>query len=216
MMVCERSVKFFLRCGMACALTLAAALAQAGTILVHGDSLSAAYGLSREQGWVYLLEQRLRSEKLDYKVVNSSVSGETTLGGRNRIGAALDRHRPDIVILELGANDGLRGQKPRDTRANLEAMIDAARAAGARVLLVGIRLPPNYGMTYTEKFQQLYRDVAREKKVALVPFFFDGFAKKPDYFQLDGLHPAAHAQPLMLETVWRELRPLLDKRARDS
>lgn len=197
---------------MAFVLALAAAAAQAGTLLVFGDSLSAAYGLSREQGWVHLLEQRLRSEKLDYKVVNASISGETTLGGRNRLGAVLKAHRPDIVILELGANDGLRGASPQSTRAHLEAMIDAARAAGARVLLIGIRLPPNYGAAYTEKFEQLYREVAHAKKVPLVPFLFEGFGEKPDYFQGDGLHPAAHAQPLMLETVWRALRPLLRKR----
>lgn len=180
--------------------------------MVYGDSLSAAYGLSREQGWVHLLERRLRAEKLDYKVANASISGETTLGGRNRIQAALKEHRPVIVILELGANDGLRGGNLATVGENLEAIIDASRAAGARVLLVGIRLPPNYGMAYTEKFQQAYRDVAKKKKVGLVPYFFEKFGENREYFQPDGIHPTAHAQPLLLDTVWKELRPLLKKR----
>ena len=209
MMVCEGLFKIFLRLALACALVSPVALAHAATILVYGDSLSAAYGLSREQGWVHLLEQRLRAEKLDYKIANASISGETTLGGRNRIQSALKEHRPAIVVLQLGANDGLRGGSLATVRSNLEAMIDAARAANARVLLVGIRLPPNYGTAYTEKFQQTYREVAGKKKVRLVPYFFEGFGENSDYFQPDGIHPTARAQPLLLETVWKELRPLL-------
>ncbi|MGH8632647.1 MAG: arylesterase, partial [Burkholderiales bacterium] len=171
----------------------------------------AGYGLAREQGWVHLLEQRLRAEQLDYKIVNASISGETTLGGRNRIDGALKAHRPAVVILELGANDGLRGASPETMRGNLEAISDACRRANARVLLVGIRLPPNYGMAYTEKFQDVFSTVARSRKLPLVPFLLDGFSDNRGLFQDDGIHPSAAAQPLMLETVWKELRPLLKR-----
>ena len=190
-------------------LALASAAASAATILVFGDSLSAAHGLQPGQGWVSLLEQRLHAEKRDYKVVNASISGETSLGGRNRIEAELKNHRPAVVVLELGANDGLRGSTPETTRANLEAIIDASHRAKARVLLVGIRLPPNYGTAYTGKFQQIYSGVAKSRKVALVPFLFEGFADKPEFFLPDGMHPAANAQPLMLDLVWKDLQPLL-------
>ena len=197
---------------LALALALPFAPSIAATILVFGDSLSAGYGLPREQGWVHLLEQRLRAEKLDYKVVNASVSGETTLGGRNRIGDALKAHRPALVILELGANDGLRGATPDSIRRNLEAISDACRRAKARVLLVGIRLPPNYGTAYTEKFHEVFSAVARSRKLPLVPFILDGFSNDREFFQDDGIHPSAAAQPLMLDTVWKELRPLLKVR----
>jgi len=160
---------------------------------------------------VHLLEQRLRAEKLDYKVVNASISGETTLGGRNRIDAALRAHRPSIVILELGANDGLRGASPETIRGNLEAISDVCRRAKARVLLVGIRLPPNYGLPYAEKFQGVYREVSRSRKLPLVPFLLDGFSENRELFQADGIHPSAAAQPLMLDNVWKELLPLLKK-----
>jgi len=158
---------------------------------------------------VHLLEQRLRAEKLDYKVVNASISGETTLGGRNRIDAALTAHRPTVVILELGANDGLRGASPETIRGNLEAISDVCRRAKARVLLVGIRLPPNYGLPYAQKFEGVFREVSRSRKLSLVPFILDGFSDNRDLFQADGIHPSAAAQPLMLDTVWKELRPLL-------
>ena len=194
---------------LACALAVPAAASGAATILVFGDSLSAGYGLPREQGWVHLLEQRLRAEKLDYKVVNASISGETTLGGRSRIDTALKTHRPALVVLELGANDGLRGATPESIRRNLEAISDACRRAKARVLLVGIRLPPNYGTAYTEKFHGVFGAVARSRKLPLVPFLLDGFANDRKLFQDDGIHPSAAAQPLMLDTVWKELRPLL-------
>ena len=187
------------------------ASAAAATILVYGDSLSAAYGLPQEQGWASLLARRLQAERFDYKVANASLSGETTQGGRSRMAAALAAHRPAIVILELGANDGLRGTALDTTRANLEAMIDASQAAGARVLLVGMRLPPNYGMPYTEKFRLLYREIAKRKRLPLVPFLFEGFGEKREYFLPDGFHPSAAAQPVMLDTVWKELRPLLRK-----
>jgi acyl-CoA thioesterase-1 len=194
-----------------CALAAPAATSFAATILVFGDSLLAGYGLPRKQGWVHLLEQRLRAEKFDYKVVNASISGETTLGGRNRIDAALKAHRPTVVILELGANDGLRGASPEAIRGNLEAISDACRRAKARVLLVGIRLPPNYGMAYTEKFQEVFNAVSRSRKLPLVPFLLDGFPLDLELFQADGIHPTAAAQPLMLDTVWKELRPLLKR-----
>ena len=197
---------------LACALAIPAAASGAATILVFGDSLSAGYGLPQEQGWVHLLEQRLRAEKLDYKVVNASISGETTLGGRSRIDTALKTHRPALVILELGANDGLRGATPESIRRNLEAISDACRRAQARVLLVGIRLPPNYGTAYTEKFHDVFGAVARSRKLPLVPFLLDGFANDRMLFQDDGIHPSAAAQPLMLDTVWKELKPLLARR----
>jgi acyl-CoA thioesterase-1 len=193
------------------ALLLAAAPGWAATVMVFGDSLSAGYGLKPGEGWVSLLEQRLQKEKPDYKVVNASISGETTTGGRNRIAGALKTHHPSIVVVELGANDGLRGGTVETTKANLEAIIDACRKAGSRVVLVGIHLPPNYGMAYTDKFRQVFPDVARRKKAALVPFLFEGFADKPDYFQADGLHPAPVAQPIMLDLVWKALAPLLKK-----
>jgi acyl-CoA thioesterase-1 len=215
-MVCAKLFGIVVRSVVACALALPAAASFAATILVFGDSLSAGYGLPLEQGWVHLLEQRVRAEKLDYKVVNASISGETTLGGRNRIDAALKAHRPTVVILELGANDGLRGASPEAIRGNLEAISDACRRAKARVLLVGIRLPPNYGMAYAEKLQGVFREVSRSRKLPLVPFLLDGFSDNRDLFQADGIHPSAAAQPLMLDTVWKELLPLLKKRGVDK
>jgi len=181
----------------------------AATIVVYGDSLSAGYGLPQEQGWVSLLQKKLHDDKLDYKVVNLSISGETTLGGKNRIAAALAAHRPAIVILALGANDGLRGQSLAAMRSNLEAMAEACRRVHAKVLLVGMRLPPNYGVAYTDKFNNIFKEVAQRRKLALVPFLLEGFADKRELFQADGFHPTAQAQPLMLATVWKKLRPLL-------
>jgi acyl-CoA thioesterase-1 len=204
----SRLFDIVVRSVLVCALAAPAA-ASAATILVYGDSLSAGYGLPREQGWVHLLEQRLRAEKLDYKVVNASISGETTVGGRSRIDTALKTHRPTLVILELGANDGLRGAAPDSIRRNLEAITDSCRRAQARVLLVGIRLPPNYGMAYTEKFHAVFTAVARSRKLPLVPFLLDGFADDRTLFLDDGIHPNAAAQPLILDTVWKELKPLL-------
>ena len=185
------------------------AIASAATILVFGDSLSAGYGLSQNQGWASLLEKRLQEQGYRYRVTNASISGETTSGGATRIDGALRTHRPDIVVVELGANDGLRGQSLELMKRNLERIIDASRRAKADVLLVGMRLPPNYGMAYTEKFQQVYAELARTKKIALVPFLFDGFADNGRYFQTDRVHPTSEAQPLMLDTVWKGLKPLL-------
>ena len=197
--------------GFALVPVLAPSVASARTVLVFGDSLSAAYGLSQDRGWPHLLEKRLREEGYDYRVANASISGETTTGGAGRIAGALKAHQPDIVVLELGANDGLRGQSIDVMKRNLEAMIDASRRAKAEVLLVGMRLPPNYGTTYTEKFQQVYADLARSKNVALVPFLFEGFAEDARYFQTDRVHPTSEAQALMLETVWKGLKPLLGR-----
>ncbi|HZP88054.1 MAG TPA: arylesterase [Burkholderiales bacterium] len=195
-----------------CALATAGAFAQAQApvILVVGDSLSAGYGLPQGRGWVNLLQQRLIDRKLDYRVVNASISGDTTAGGRARLPAALDQYRPAIVIIELGANDGLRGQPIESMRENLTEMVGASRKAGARVLLIGMRIPPNYGQQYTRKFQQAFADVAKAQHVALVPFLLDGFAERRAMFQADAIHPTEQAQSLMLETVWRQLLPLLD------
>ncbi len=194
---------------------LFAGAAQAATILVWGDSLSAGYGLKPEEAWPTLLQTRLEREGFRHSVVNASVSGETSAGGRSRLPAALERHKPDIVILELGANDGLRGLRPQLLAENLNAMIADARAASAQVLLVGMQMPPNYGPAYTRRFAQTFTDVARAHKVALVPFLMDGFADRPELFQADGIHPTAEAQPRILDTVWEALKPMLGiKRAK--
>jgi acyl-CoA thioesterase-1 len=196
-------------------LWLAAAVmgAQPPVIMVFGDSLSAGYGLPRAKGWVDLLQQRLEHEHYAYRVVNASVSGETTLGGRNRMAAALAQHRPRIVILELGSNDGLRGQALDGMRENLVDIVRACRAAKAKVLLVGMRIPPNYGPDYTQKFQASFVAVAKQIRAPLVPFLLEGFAQRRDLFQADGMHPDVEAQSLMLDNVWDKLRPMLTRPA---
>jgi acyl-CoA thioesterase-1 len=181
----------------------------ARTILVFGDSLSAGYGLPSGSGWVSLLEQRLKRDHLDYAVVNASISGETTLGGRHRIVSALAEHRPSVVVVQLGANDGLRGNSIEETRRNLIAIVEASRVSGAKVLLVGIRIPPNYGQVYTRRFEALFAEVARQQNASLVPFMLQGFADKPEWFQSDGIHPAVEAQPRILDNIYRRLRALL-------
>lgn len=178
-------------------------------VLVLGDSLSAEYGLPRGTGWVQLLADRLRDNGSDYRVVNASISGETTSGGRSRLPALLKQHRPRIVVLELGANDGLRGLPLGVMRDNLAAMIRASQAAGARVLLIGMRVPPNYGREYAERFADTFAVLAREHKVALVPFLLEGFAESLDLFQPDRIHPSVEAQPRIFDTVWPTLRPLI-------
>ena len=183
--------------------------AQAATILVWGDSLSAGYGLRPRQDWPTLLQTRLEREGFRHTVINGSVSGETSSGGRSRLPAALDRHAPDLLILELGANDGLRGLPPRLLAENLAAMIEVARSRGARVLLVGMQMPPNYGPAYTQRFEQTFADVARKHKVPLVPFLLDGFADRHELFQSDGIHPTAEAQELIVDTVWKQLVSML-------
>ncbi|TAH51463.1 MAG: arylesterase [Betaproteobacteria bacterium] len=195
-------------------LLLFAGAAPAASILVWGDSLSAGYGLKPGEAWPTLLQTRLEREGFRHKVINASVSGETSAGGRSRLPAALAEHKPDIVILELGSNDGLRGLKPQLLADNLQAMIAATRAAGARVLLVGMRMPPNYGPAYTRRFADTFADVAQTQNVALVPFLMEGFADRAELFQADGIHPTAQAQALILETVWRGLKPLLASAAR--
>lgn len=180
----------------------------AKTILVFGDSLSAGYGIRADAAWPTLLQARLKEQRLDYNVVNASISGETSAGGRSRLPEALRRHRPAIVVIELGANDGLRGLSLAQLRTNLENMITAAQKAGAKPMLVGMRLPPNYGI-YAEDFAKLFSEVSRAKKVPLVDFLFAGFADRPELFQSDTVHPTAQAQPRMLENVWPTLSTLL-------
>jgi acyl-CoA thioesterase-1 len=192
-------------------LTWMAGVSWAGTVLIFGDSLSAGYGLGREEAWPVLLSQRLEKVKSPYSVVNASISGETTAGGRARLPAVLEQHRPSVVVLELGANDGLRGLSIPQMRANLSQMIQAAKKSGARVLLVGMRMPPNYGLRYTREFETAFADLAREFKLPLVPFLLEGLATNPAFFQADGLHPTALAQPKLLDTVWSKLAPLLKK-----
>lgn len=190
---------------------LAAALPvqAARTILVFGDSLSAGYGLPQRSGWVSLLEKRLAAGGYDYRVVNASISGETTVGGKNRIESVLRKHRPDVLVLQLGANDGLRGARITDIRRHLSAIVAASQRRGAKVLLLGMRLPPNYGADYTNGFQAVFADVARQHGAVLVPFLMEGFAEKRQLFQHDGIHPKREAQSLMLDNVWPVLEPLL-------
>lgn len=190
-------------------LLFASTLAQAATVLVLGDSLSAGFGLRAEQAWPTLLQHKLDALPGKHTVINASVSGETTAGGRARLPQALQAHAPDVVVIELGANDGLRGLPVKLMRDNLLAMTDAAEAAGARVLLVGMRLPPNYGPLYTRQFQKTFADVAKARGLAYVPFLLDGFAEDRSLFQADGMHPTAVAQPRIVETVWPALKPLL-------
>lgn len=180
----------------------------AKTILVVGDSLSAGYGLRPEQAWPSLLASRLTEQRLDYSVANISISGETTAGGRTRLQAALKNHRPAVVIIALGANDGLRGLALGQMRSNLETMIAASQKAGARVLLAGMRLPPNYG-PYADQFHEAFSQIARVKKTSLLPFLLEPVATRPEFFLPDNLHPTAAAQPLILDHVWGALVPLL-------
>lgn len=184
----------------------------AATILVFGDSLSAGYGLAAGQSWPALLQERLRAEKFPYTVVNASISGETTAGGKSRLPAALKRHRPAVVVLALGANDGLRGLPTSAARDNLVAMTRQAKAAGARVLLVGMQLPPNYGPDYTREFNALFATVAKQEKAALLPFLLEPIALDDTAYQPDRLHPTATAQPKLLAHVWPALLPLLKQR----
>lgn len=184
--------------------------AAAGTVLVLGDSLAAAHNIPVETGWVHLLGTRLGKMVPKWTVVNASVSGETSLSGRNRLPALLKKYQPRVLVLELGANDGLRGLPLPSLRANLAAMLDAARQADVRVLLVGIELPLNYGPAYRDGLRAVYTDLARSHQVALVPFLLDGVALDPGLMQDDGLHPRAQAQPRVLQNVWPELQPLLN------
>lgn len=193
---------------------LAPAAVHANTILVMGDSLSAAYGVETETAWVNLLRQRLDQQgDGEWQVVNASISGETTDGGARRMPALLEKHQPDIVILELGGNDGLRGFQPSVIRDNLTAMIEASQEADARVLLVGMQIPPNYGPQYTRQFANLYPELSDRYGTALVPFFLDGIYNQTGMMQGDGIHPTGEAQPRLLDNVWPHLQPLLDNKS---
>jgi acyl-CoA thioesterase-1 len=181
------------------------------TVLVLGDSLSAEYGLARGSGWVALLEQKLRAEKLDAQIVNASISGETTSGGRTRLPALLDQYHPSVVVIELGANDGLRGLPVASAEANLRTMIALAQKNNAKVLLVGMRMPPNYGRAYTERFYGMYESLSTQLKTSLVPFMLEGVAQDPAMFQADRMHPLATAHPIILSNIWPKFAPLIKK-----
>ncbi len=174
-----------------------------------GDSLSAAHGIATEQGWVNLLQQRLRDQGYQATVINGSISGETTSGGRRRLSPTLSQVKPTLVILELGANDGLRGLSLKEMQKNLVTMIDQSQQAGAKVLLLGMRIPPNYGKAYTERFQQIYLDLAKQYQLPVVPFFLESVAQQRELMQEDNLHPTAPAQEKLLETVWKKMEEML-------
>ncbi len=195
---------------LAFALSASSAYSASKSVLVLGDSLSAEYGLARGTGWVALLQQKLDQEKLDVSLVNASISGETTSGGATRLPELLKQH-PAVVVIELGANDGLRGLSLKAAETNLKTMIAAAQAAHAKVVLVGMQLPPNYGPDYTDQFAAMFGKLAKENKTALVPFLFNGIADKPQLFQGDNLHPIAKAEPTLVDNVWPVLKPLLTK-----
>lgn len=177
-----------------------------------GDSLSAEYGLNRGSGWVALLEQRLKAERIDATIVNASISGETTSGGRSRLPALLKQHKPSVVVIELGANDGLRGLPVPAAEDNLRAMVDMAKKSDAEVLLVGMRMPPNYGRAYTQNFFNMYQKLSTQFKAPLVPFMLEGVADKPSLFQADRLHPNAEAHPIILANIWPKFQPLVKAR----
>ncbi|MDN5483632.1 MAG: arylesterase [Pseudomonas sp.] len=198
---------WFLSAGLA--LMCMAQNAAAGTVLIVGDSISAGFGLDTRKGWVALLEQRLKQEGFEDKVVNASISGDTSAGGLARLPAALATHKPDVVVIELGGNDGLRGQPPAQLQQNLASMIQQSRDSGAKVLLLGMQIPPNYGKRYVEAFAKVFGDVAQKEKVPFVPFFLEGVGGHPELMQADGLHPAVAAQDKLLENVWPALKPLL-------
>nr|WP_238380056.1 arylesterase [Janthinobacterium sp. Marseille] len=181
------------------------------TIVVLGDSLSAEYGLARGEGWVSLLQKKLEAEKISAPIVNASISGETTSGGAARLQALLDKHQPAVVVIELGANDALRGLSLIATQQNLRTMVAASKKAKAKVLLVGMQIPPNYGTDYTRQFAELYPKIAKETKSALVPFMLKDVADKANLFQADRIHPSAEAHPVILNNIWPQLKPLLAK-----
>jgi acyl-CoA thioesterase-1 len=195
--------------GAALLVCAASAYSAPKTVLVLGDSLSAEYGLTRGVGWVALLENKLRAEKIDANIVNASISGETTSGGRTRLPALLDKYHPSIVVIELGANDGLRGLPVPAAEDNLRSMVQMARQNKAKVLLVGMRMPPNYGRAYTERFFGMYKQVSSETKSPLVPFMLEGVADKPALFQQDQLHPVAQAHPIILSNIWPKFSALI-------
>ena len=195
-----------------CAILLSvggASQAAGGTVLIVGDSLSAAYGIEKRLGWVSLLERRLRARGIPFEVANASITGDTTRGGLSRLPAALDRFEPSVVVIALGGNDGLRGFAPAQTRANLRDMIRLSRDAGADVLLLGVKLPANYGKAYGDKFHRIFQDLATAEEVRVVPFFLEGVAETRELMQADGIHPDVDAQPRILDNVWAQLAPML-------
>ncbi|WP_416383988.1 arylesterase [Roseateles microcysteis] len=203
---------WLLHCSLWAAMPLALAAEAEKRIVVLGDSLSAEYGLARGTGWVALLEQRLAAQRVNAKVVNASISGDTTSGGRSRLNAVLKQHKPSILVIELGGNDALRGLPMAMSKDNLRAMTRAAKAAGAKVLLLGMQMPPNYGAAYGREFAEVFEQVAKEEKAGLVPFLLKGVADRADaesWFQSDRIHPLARAHPVMLDNVWPALKPLL-------
>ncbi len=200
----------FALAGVACG--LAAAAAPAPTLLVLGDSISAGLGLASNEGWVALLASKLAQDGYPQRVINASISGDTTAGGRARLPALLREHHPAVVIIELGGNDALRGGDLGAARANLDAMVAAVQAAHARPLILGMRVPPNYGPGYASAFEQVFADVAKARKAPLVPWLFKGFGEDLAQFQADRIHPVATAQPRILDNVWPALRPLLKRR----
>jgi len=193
------------------AVPLASAQDKSPVLLVVGDSVSAGYGLTGGQGWVESLSKKLAAEGYRYRVVNASISGDTTAGGRARLPALLAQHKPAVVVIELGGNDALRGGKLATTRENLDAMVVASQAAGAKVLVVGMEIPPNYGPAYAREFRDLYTSVSTTRKVPLVPSFFAGFGEDLSFFQADRIHPTAQAQSRLLDNVWPQLVPLLKR-----
>jgi acyl-CoA thioesterase-1 len=195
----------------ACASLLQIGAAAPPTILVMGDSLSAAYGIASDEGWVSLLQQRLKARDYDFRVINASISGETTSGGLARLPQALTRYRPDLVIIELGANDGLRGIDPAQIHQNLTRMINLSHRRGAEVLLTGVQIPANYGDTFRQRYFAVYDGVAEQTDTALLNSFLQGVAQRPDLMQEDGLHPNAQAQPAILANVWPKLKPLIEQ-----
>lgn len=196
-------------CGLVLLSATASAYSAPKTVLVVGDSLSAEYGLARGEGWVALAEKKLKDDRIDAYVVNASVSGETSSGGRTRLPALLKHHKPAVVVLELGANDGLRGLPVAAAESNLRFMIEESRKIGAKVLLVGMQMPPNYGRAYTDAFRALFSKLAKEYKIGLVPFMLEGVAEKAELFQPDRLHPAAKAHPIILSNIYPHLAKLV-------
>jgi len=202
--------RFILFLALSVSMTLPA-FAKDPVILIYGDSLSAAYGIPREQGWVALLQNRISSQNLPHQVVNASISGQTTRGGLSRIDAALKEHKPSILVLELGANDGLRGLPVSEMKNNLERMIQSGLAQKAKVILIGMRIPPNYGSRYTKEFSDVYTNLANQYKLPFVPFMLEGVAGIFDLNIDDGIHPNTKAQPMVLENIWPTLAPILKK-----
>lgn len=204
-------MKNWLRLLCAAWLLIVFGMAQAQTLLVVGDSISAAYGIEIEQGWVAQLQQRLNERELSYQVVNASISGDTSAGGRTRLPALLEQHQPDLVVIELGGNDGLRGLSLVSLKDNLSAMVELARQQGSRVIVLGMRIPPNYGPRYTEGFYQVYQQLAQELDVPVLGFFLEGIGGVPGMVQNDGIHPTAAAQPLLLDNAWPLIEAQLQK-----